>query len=68
MLIVIVAAVAGVTGWLGYRDHQTREAQAQRSLYVQVARQAAVNLTTISYTEADSDVQRILGFSDRCLS
>ena len=39
---------------------RAREAQAQRNLYVQVARQAAVNLTTISYTEVDSDIQRIL--------
>ena len=57
---VIVGALAGLTGWLSYRDYQTREAQAQQNLYVQVARQAAVNLTTISYTEADADVQRIL--------
>lgn len=58
--LVMVAAVAGVTGWLGYRDYQSREAQAQRNLYVQVARQAAVNLTTISYAEVDADIQRIL--------
>lgn len=58
--LVIVAASLGLAGWLGYRNYQAREAQAQRNLYVQVARQAAVNLTTISYTEVDADVQRIL--------
>jgi Mce-associated membrane protein len=58
--LVIVAALAGLGGWLGYRVHQDREAQAQRNLYVQVARQAAVNLTTINYTEVDSDIKRIL--------
>ncbi|MGB8503591.1 hypothetical protein [Mycobacterium sp.] len=58
--LVIVAAVAGLSGWLGYRDDQSREDQAQRNLYVQVARQAAVNLTTVNYTEVDADIQRIL--------
>lgn len=58
--LVIVAALAGLGGWLAYRVHQDREAQAQRNLYVQVARQAAVNLTTINYTEVDSDIKRIL--------
>ncbi|RUP05855.1 MAG: Mce protein [Mycobacterium sp.] len=57
---VVVAALAGLTGWLGYRAYQEREAQAQRDLFVQTARQGAVNLTSISYTEIDSDVQRIL--------
>ena len=47
---VIFAALAGVGGWLGYRVYQDREAQAQRNLYVEVARQTAVNLTTIDYT------------------
>jgi Mce-associated membrane protein len=58
--LVIVAALAGLGGWLGYRVHQDREAQAHRNLYVQVARQAAVNLTTINYTEVESDIKRIL--------
>jgi Mce-associated membrane protein len=49
-----------LAGWLGYRGYQAREAQAQRNLYVQLARRAAVNLTTISYTEVDADVQRSL--------
>jgi Mce-associated membrane protein len=57
---VIVAALAGMAGWLGYRANQEREAQAQRTLYVQVARQAAVNLTTINYAEVESDIKRIL--------
>jgi Mce-associated membrane protein len=58
--LVVVAALAGVGGWLGYRVYQDREAQAQRDLYVQVARQTAVNLTTIDYTEVDADIKRIL--------
>jgi Mce-associated membrane protein len=58
--VVIVSAITGLTGWLGYRAYQTHQAQAQRNLFVQVARQGAVNLTTINYTEVDTDVQRII--------
>jgi Mce-associated membrane protein len=58
--LVVVAALAGVGGWFGYRVYQDRQAQAQRNLYVQVARQTAVNLTTIDYTEVDADIKRIL--------
>ncbi|WP_046319373.1 hypothetical protein [Mycobacterium sp. UM_Kg1] len=58
--ILSVAALAGAVGWLGYRDHQVHQAQDQRESYVRVARQAAINLTTISYAQADADVQRII--------
>lgn len=58
--LVTVTALAGLGGWLGYRAYQYHEAQAQRNLYVQVARQTAVNLTTINYTEVESDIKRIL--------
>ncbi len=55
-----VATLAGLAGWFGYRAYEKHEAQAQRDLFVQTARQGAVNLTTINYTEIDADVQRIL--------
>jgi Mce-associated membrane protein len=58
--LVVVVALAGVGGWLRYRASQDREARAQRNQYVQVARQTAVNLTTIDYTEVDADIKRIL--------
>lgn len=58
--ILAVATLAGAVGWLGYRDHNIQQAQQQRASYVQVARQAAINLTTISYAKADADVQRII--------
>ncbi len=57
---VIVATLAGLAGWLGYRAYQKHEAAQQRDLFVQVARQGAVNLTTIDYTRVDADVQRVL--------
>jgi Mce-associated membrane protein len=60
LALIAVLALGGLVGWLGYRAYEARAAQQQRNLFVQVGRQAAVNLTTISFTEADKDVQRIL--------
>lgn len=56
----VLAVVTGLTGWLGYLAYLRHQTQAQRQQFVQVARQGAVNLTTINYTEADADVKRIL--------
>jgi Mce-associated membrane protein len=58
--VAIIVALVGLAGWLGYRLHQDHQVQAQRNLYVQVARQTAINLTTISYTEVDADIKRVL--------
>jgi Mce-associated membrane protein len=58
--LISIAALTAVGGWLGYLVYQDRQAHAQRNLYVQVARQTAVNLTTIDYTEVDADIKRIL--------
>jgi Mce-associated membrane protein len=60
---VIVATLAGLAGWLGFGAYQKHEAQLQRDLFVQIARQGAVNLTTINYTQVDADVQRIIDLS-----
>jgi len=56
----VVAVLAGLAGWFGYRGYQKHEAQTQRELFVQTARQGALNLTTINYTEVEADVQRVL--------
>lgn len=58
--VAIILALVGLGGWLGYRLHQDHQLQAQRNLYVQVARQTAINLTTINYTEVDADIKRVL--------
>jgi Mce-associated membrane protein len=60
ILALVTLALVGLGGWLGYRVHQDHQVQAQRNLYVQVARQTAINLTTINYTEVDADIKRIL--------
>jgi Mce-associated membrane protein len=58
--LAIIVALVGLGGWLGFRVHQDHQEQAQRNLYVQVARQTAINLTTINYTEVDADIKRVL--------
>jgi Mce-associated membrane protein len=67
--VAIIVALVGLGGWLAFRVHQDHQVQAQRNLYLQVARQTAINLTTISYTEVDADIKRVLdsatgGFHD----
>src|ERR1700728_2400192 len=67
--LAIIVALSGLGGWLGFRIHQDNQVQAQRNLYVQVARQTAINLTTINYAEVDADIKRVLdsatgGFHD----
>ncbi len=58
--LVTVIAVSGLIAWLGYRTYESHQAQQQDQLFIQVARQGAMNLTTIDYTRVDADVQRIL--------
>jgi len=58
--IVGVVALAGLTGWLGYRTYESSRAEAQRNVFLQTARQGAINLTTINWENAEADVQRIL--------
>jgi Mce-associated membrane protein len=59
-LVVVIVALGSVCGWLGHRVYQAHQAEQQRELYVQVARQGALNLTTIDHAQADQDVRRIL--------
>lgn len=58
--VVVVLVLAGTVGWLGYRAMDSRETAQQRSVFLQVGRQAALNLTTIDAATVDADVQRIL--------
>jgi Mce-associated membrane protein len=58
--LAVVTALAVLVGWLGFRVHQSQQAQAERSRFVEVARQGALNLTTIDWQHADADVHRIL--------
>jgi len=58
--LAVVVALGALGGWFGFRAHQSHQAQLQQSQFVQVARQGALNLTTIDWQHADADVQRIL--------
>jgi Mce-associated membrane protein len=58
--VAIIVALLGLGGWLGFRVHQDDQVRAQRNLCVQVARQTAINLTTINYSEVDADIKRVL--------
>jgi Mce-associated membrane protein len=58
--LAVVIALAGLVGWFGLRVNHSHQAQAQRNLFLQVARQGALNLTTIDWQHADADVHRIL--------
>jgi Mce-associated membrane protein len=58
--IIVVLALGGLSGWLGYRAYHSYQADKQRQLFLQVARQGALNLTTIDWQRADADVQRVL--------
>jgi Mce-associated membrane protein len=58
--VLIVAVLCGLVGYLGYRGYQMQAAARQREVFLSVGRQTAINLTTISYTQAEADVARIL--------
>jgi Mce-associated membrane protein len=57
---VLVVALGGLVGWLGFRAYQSHQVDAQRKLFLQVGRQGALNLTTIDFAHVDDDVKRIL--------
>jgi Mce-associated membrane protein len=58
--LVLVLALGGLTGWLGFRAYQSHQVDAQRKVFLQVGRQGAQNLTTIDFEHVDDDVKRIL--------
>ena len=59
--LVAVVALGALSVWLGYRAHESQQIEADRAVFLQVAKQGALNLTTIDYEHADTDIQRILG-------
>ena len=61
--VATILALSGLTGWLSYQTSQAHEAQQQRNRIVELAREFAVNLTTIDYTRVEADIQRIMDSS-----
>jgi Mce-associated membrane protein len=58
-----LAGVAAVCGWLTDAYHRQHVADQQEAAYLQTARQGALNLTTIDWQHADTDIARILDLS-----
>lgn len=59
-ILAVALVLSMVLGWMVVRVHHSREDQAERHAMLQVARQGAVNLTTIDWQQADADVRRIM--------
>jgi Mce-associated membrane protein len=58
-----VLALGAVAGWLGYGAYKAHQTDQLRNEFLAVGKQGALNLTTINYTQADADVQRVLDSS-----
>jgi Mce-associated membrane protein len=61
--VLIVAVLGALVGWLSLRAHESHQRTQQRAVFLEAARRGALNLTTISYTEVDADIKRILDSS-----
>ncbi|MEE3062431.1 MAG: mammalian cell entry protein [Actinomycetota bacterium] len=57
---LVIVALAALLGWLGFRTYQSHQNLAERREFLQTAKQGALNLTTIDWQHADTDVHRIL--------
>ncbi|OBH08853.1 hypothetical protein [Mycobacterium sp. E1747] len=62
-LVAITILLGSLVGWFGYNAFQSHQEKTQRDNLVAAARQGAVNLTTINYTQVEADIQRILDSS-----
>ena len=58
--LTVIVALGGACGWLGFRVYQADHSAQLRVDFVRVGKEVAVDMTTIDYEQADSDVQRIL--------
>lgn len=58
--VPVVVALVALVAYLGYGLQQTQTIKDRDNVFVGVARQGAVNLTTIDWQHADADIQRIL--------
>jgi Mce-associated membrane protein len=61
--LTAVLVIDGLGGWLGYGAYRLHGEDQLRQQFLAVGKQEALNLTTIDYTEADEDVQRVLDSS-----
>lgn len=59
-LTAVVVMLTALTGWLGFRADRSHHSDQQNNRFLQAGRQGALDLTTVSYTEVDEDVRRVL--------
>jgi len=58
--VLAVATLVALCAWFGFSVYHNHQADQRRALFIQVARQGVVNLTTIDFEHADSDIHRIM--------
>lgn len=58
--LLTAVVIASVGGWLGVAAYHARQLDQRQAMFVEVARQGAINLTTIDHREVEGDVKRIL--------
>lgn len=58
--LMSVVVAGSLAGWLGYGMHQAHQGKRTEALYVEVAKQGALNLANISSATVQDDVKRVL--------
>ncbi len=58
--LMATVAVASLCGGLGIRAYHSAQINDDNAVFVQVARQGAINLTSVDHAEVERDVERIL--------
>lgn len=58
--LAVIVALATLVSWLGFRAHQAHQQRSEQGEFLEAARQGALNLTTIDWQHADTDVRRIV--------
>lgn len=60
---VTMSALSAVALWFGYQTYQGHQTQRERAAFLAVARQGAVDLTTVDATRVEADIKRVLDAS-----
>ncbi|MFG1782711.1 mammalian cell entry protein [Rhodococcus oryzae] len=60
LLAVVAVLLATACGVMLWQHRSASELQSERETYLRIAREGALNLTTIDHNNAEADVQRVL--------
>jgi Mce-associated membrane protein len=61
--IILIACFAGATGYMAWQHHDATEREQRAARFVAGARQGVVNMTSLDFTKAKEDVQRVIDSS-----